>query len=46
VEDFGGYSLQGTRYASGDLDGDGDQDLLFLSRIGHGGLVPQTRAVA
>ena len=34
VEDFGGYSLQGTRYAAGDLDGDGDQDLLFCHGLG------------
>jgi hypothetical protein len=29
VESFGAYSLQGTKYAAGDLDGDGDPDLAF-----------------
>ena len=29
VESFGAYSLQGTKYAAGDLDGDGDLDLAF-----------------
>lgn len=30
VEDFSNaYSLQGTKYAMGDLDGDGDQDIAF-----------------
>ncbi|HRH69430.1 MAG TPA: FG-GAP-like repeat-containing protein [Flavobacteriales bacterium] len=29
VEAFGAYSLQGTKYGVGDLDGDGDPDLTF-----------------
>lgn len=29
VESFSAYSLQGTKYAAGDLDGDGDLDIAF-----------------